>query len=117
MSIRTTFSPSSSLLMSPLEERAAAACRYPEMLIDLRPVIQATPYPLGIQLYCGDQSKLDAAHARNLAGIPRVEINYLTDYGAHDAISGLIARGEFEQVLHRFVTGAAGTDLVQADPA
>jgi hypothetical protein len=117
MSIRTTFSPSSSLLMSPLEERAIASCRYPEMLIDLRPVIEASTYPLSIQLYCGDRSKLDAAHAKNLAGIPRVEVNYLKDYGAHDAISGLIAAGEFERVLQRFVTGAAETDLVQAHRA
>ena len=117
MSIRTTFSPSNSMLMSPLEERAVAACRYPEMLIDLRPLIEATTYPPCIQLYCGDRSELDAAHARNLAGIPRVEVNYLKDYGAHDAISGLIAMGKFEQVLHRFVSGAAGADLVQADRA
>jgi hypothetical protein len=117
MSIRTTLSPSSRLPMPPLEERAVAACQYPEMLIDLRPFIQATEYPLCIQLYCGDQSELDAAHARNLAGIPRVEVNYLKDYEAHDAISGLIARGEFEQVLHKFVRGAAGADLVPAGPA
>jgi pimeloyl-ACP methyl ester carboxylesterase len=117
MSIRTTLSPSSRILMSPFEEQAVGACRYPEMLIDLRPFIQATTYPLCIQLYCGDRSELDAAHARNLAGIPRVEVNYLKDYEAHDAISGLIARGEFEQVLHRFVRGGAGANLVQADRA
>jgi hypothetical protein len=115
MSIRTTFSPSSRIPVSPVEERAAATCRYPEMLIDLRPFIQAATYPLSIQLYCGDRHKLDAAHARNLAGIPRVEVNFLKDYEAHDAICGLIARGQFEQVLHRFVTGAAGADLVPAD--
>ena len=110
MSIRTTLAPSSSTPISTVEQYAIQACKYPEMLVDLRPLVEACEYPRRIQLYCGDHSNLDLAHAHNLAEIPRVEINYLEWYKRHDAISGLIARGEFERMLQRFIEAPGSAD-------
>ena len=115
MSIRTTLDPGSPIQTSPFERYVIQVCRYPEMLIDLRPMVEASEYPRRIQLYCGDHNKIDIAHARNLAGIPRVEVRQIPGYRLHDAISGLIARGHFQHMLRDFVSGpAAAPSTVEA---
>jgi hypothetical protein len=108
MSIRTTLDPDSPIQTSPFERYVINVCRYPEMLMDLRPLVEASEFPRRIQLYCGDHNRLDIAHASNLAGIPRVEVRQLQGFRPHDTISGLIARGHFQQMLR---------DFVGADPA
>jgi hypothetical protein len=105
MSIRTDLSPSSPIQTSPFERFIIGACRDPGMLIDLRPVVEASKFPRRIQLYTGDENRTDVAHTENLRGIPRVEINYLESHKRHDAVSALIARGTFTEVLKRFVDG------------
>jgi hypothetical protein len=103
MSIRSTLSLNSKIPLLHYEERAVKECRSPELLGDLREVLAPRAYPERIQLYCGDKSRIDRANAENLAGLPRVKIWYLRDYQAHDVVSGLVARGQFENALRRLV--------------
>lgn len=107
MSIQTTLTPSDGASLPIYSKQAIKNCRYPEMLIDLRQALESSNYPQRIQLYCGDRNIVDRSHADNLGAIRRAEINYLKNYDAHDTISGLIARGEFEQVLQRLVMDPA----------
>jgi hypothetical protein len=102
MSIRTTLASKSSQ-MAPVLRYAVARCRDPSMLVNLRDMVVASDQPRRIQLYCGESNPVDRAHAENLQGIPRVDVIHLKAYRPHDAISGLIARGEFEPMLRRFV--------------
>jgi hypothetical protein len=96
--------------------RAIENCRYPEMLVNLRELLEKSEYPRRILLYCGEHNETDKAQAENLRGIPRVEINYLEGYRPHDAISGLIGRGQFERMLHRLVMGDSA-EAARSDPA
>jgi hypothetical protein len=113
MSIRTSLLPVGDRPQSALQTLLLKRCRDPSMIIDLRDKLEDSPFPRRLQLYCGANNKMDRAHAEHL--LPRAEITYLDDYQRHDAISGLIARGELGAMLERFLEepavarhGAAG---------
>jgi hypothetical protein len=76
----------------------------PHMFVDLKPVVASSHWPERIMLYCGEKNPVDPLHARHLAGLPNVEITMLENYAAHDMVSGLLAKGMFEQVLHSFIS-------------
>jgi len=103
MSIRSDLSPTSSIRMSVFERYVIKVCRYPEMLVDLRPLVERSDFPRRILLYTGDHSKTDIAHTNNLRGIPRVDITQIENCRQHDVVSDMIARGTFMQMLARLI--------------
>lgn len=103
MSIRTSLVPFKGFAPPPMQQRILERCRDPGMIIDLHDMLAASDYPSSVQLYCGEATNADRTHAEHLADIPRVEVQYLKEYRRHDVISGLIARGELDAMLKRFV--------------
>jgi pimeloyl-ACP methyl ester carboxylesterase len=102
MSIRTDLSPGTEL---PLAEffTGPELAAYPQMKIDLKPLLRRSRAPERIMLFCGDGNPVDLPHALHLADLPNVELTVLDGYVNHDVISGLLGRGLFEPVLHRFI--------------
>ena len=103
MSIRSDLSPSSPIMTLPFERYVLKVCKDPEMLVNLRPLVEASDFPRRIQLYTGDALKIDLDHTENLRGIPRVKITYLDAHYRHDVVGGLIARGLFAGVLRHLI--------------
>jgi hypothetical protein len=107
LSIRTDFSHRAESLTNDFAARVLGKGIDEGLLIDMRPYLAGRPYPLAGLLVCGDGHPVDVAHANNLAALPRFAVVRLDEYQHHDVVSGLLARGQFEAVLARFMGGAA----------
>jgi hypothetical protein len=103
MSIRTDLSPGTKLPLGDFFKRPVVRETAPHMLVDLKPLLAASPHPKRIILFCGDGNLIDRAHVEHVADLPNVEVAMLENYGAHDVVPGILAIGKFEEVLHRFV--------------
>jgi pimeloyl-ACP methyl ester carboxylesterase len=101
-SIRSDLSSGSSLPMGDFFRNPALEA-YPQMKIDLKPLLAYNAWPERIMLFCGEDNPVDLPHAMHLADLPNVELTMLAGYGYHDVISGLLGRGMFEDVLKRFI--------------
>jgi hypothetical protein len=102
MSIRTKLERSPDRL-TPGAQRLLERCRDPGMFVDLKDLLASSEYPRSVQLYCGELHQRDRMQAERLESIPRTQIHLLPGYRLHNPISGLIARGEFHQMLRRFM--------------
>ena len=71
MSVMTTLAPSNTFPKSHIANHMVSGCLYPEMLIDLRPKIEASEYPQSIHLYRGDLNTFDRAHMEISPEFPR----------------------------------------------
>jgi hypothetical protein len=94
-------------LSSERSRRAHSWCKDPQLLVNLRQLVQEAESPPRIQLYCGELNATDREQAENMRGLPTVEIHFLAGDAAHDSVSGLLARGSFDMVLKRFVPDQA----------
>lgn len=103
MSVRTDLDPVGTIPTSPFERYVIKSCRDPGMLINLRPMLEASAYPKRVLLHVGDRNAIDIAHADNLQGLPRVEVTQIKNHQQHDTVSGMIARGTFMEMLRTFV--------------
>ena len=101
-SIRSDLSADSSLPMGDFF-RSPTLDAFPQMKIDLKPLLAYNAWPERIMLFCGEDNPVDLPHALHLADLPNVEITTLAGYAYHDVISGLLGRGMFEDVLRRFI--------------
>lgn len=107
MSIRTDLSVDSRLPIGDFFKRPELWEAVPDMMVDLKPMLAASRWPERVTLYSGDTNPVDRPHALHIADLPNVEVNLLENHDQHDVISGLLARGDFEAVLRRFVYGEA----------
>jgi hypothetical protein len=101
-SIRSDLSADSSLPIGNFF-RSPTLDAFPQMKIDLKPLLAYNAWPERIMLFCGEDNPVDLPHAMHLADLPNVEITTLAGYAYHDVISGLLGRGMFEDVLRRFI--------------
>jgi pimeloyl-ACP methyl ester carboxylesterase len=107
MSIRSTLARTGDEPFTPFAKDLVERCKDPSMFVDLADLLPASEYPRSIQLYCGEHNAKDRFQAERLTHIPRVEIVSVPGYRLHNPISGLIARGQFEGMLRKFVGTAA----------
>jgi hypothetical protein len=114
MSVMTTLAESDGLPKSPLAVYMARGCRDPDMLLNLRPLLEGSGYPQRVLLYCGALNEFDKAHMENLSGIRRVELRYLENFKPHNVVSGMIARGEFGSVLRDLISDSTDNATVAA---
>lgn len=102
-SIRSDLSRTSTLspgLLMTEEVRSDIPRKY---LTDLRPLLMEREFPRSGRIYFGEHSRLDADHAKRLAGNKRVDV--LKVNGAnHSVMSSLIGNGEFGAVLRSVLT-------------
>jgi hypothetical protein len=107
MSIRSTLARSTDEPLTPFAKDLVERCKDPSMFVDLADLLADSEYPRSIQLYCGEHNTKDRFQAERLTHIPRAEIVSVPGYRLHNPISGLIARGQFEAMLQKFVRTAA----------
>ncbi len=107
LSIRTDLSESSPIPVGDFFKRPYLRAAAPHMMVDLKPLLRASPWPERIVLYSGDGNPVDRPHAEHLADLPNVEVNLLPNHVQHDIVSALLIRGDFESVLRDFVDGPA----------
>lgn len=101
-SIRSDLSPASPLPIGGIFHSPALNA-YPEMKIDLKPLLAHNDWPERIMLFTGEENPVDLPHALHLADLPNVELTILAGHSYHDVISGLLARDQFDAVLKRFL--------------
>ncbi len=104
LSIRTDMSGKHQL--GSYERQAIDKSDHKSVAIDLRPYLAERAAPGRIYLCCGDANMTDREHTEHLRGLPNVTVDLVEGYRLHDPMMGLLARGEFEGLLQRFVTGA-----------
>jgi hypothetical protein len=104
--IKTILGTDPRLGLNKLEREAVARCSDPGILKDLRRFLADSGQPERVTLFAGDGAKLDIAHAEHLRGLRQVKIRYLSEYDHHNVVPGLIARGQFEDVLREFLVPA-----------
>src|SRR5262249_61929109 len=102
-SIRTDLSPGTTLPVSRFFRSPALEPFAAEMAVDLKPLLSYNAWPERIMLFCGEDNPADLPHTMHLADLPNVEVTTLAGYDNHDVISGLLARGLFEDELKRFI--------------
>jgi len=105
MSIRTDLSDDSPIPVGEFFRRPQLRTVAPHMLVDLKPLLEASPWPERIILYSGDANPVDRPHAEHLADLPNVAVNLLPNHLQHDVVSALLIRGDLEAVLRDFVYG------------
>jgi hypothetical protein len=104
MSIRTDLSMKTALNNFELHNVGTSQDR--SLFINLRDKIERDPWPKRVFLVTGDLNPIDRAHAENLDGLANVKIHYLRNYRAHDVLPGLLAAGQFDDVLNEFLADA-----------
>jgi hypothetical protein len=109
LSIRTDLSENSPIPVGEFFRRPYLRRAAPHMMVDLKPMLRASPWPERVILYSGDGNPVDRPHAEHLADLPNVEVNLLPNHVQHDVVSALLIRGDFEAVLRDFVDGPPGT--------
>lgn len=97
-SIRSDLSEDSSLSPGFLLTEEARAEIPKRFLTDLRPLLVESGFPRGGRVYFGAQSRLDADHAKRLAGNELVDVVQVNDAN-HSVLSSLIGNGEFGAIL------------------
>jgi hypothetical protein len=107
LSIRTDFSRRPNSIANDFARRFANTKVDESLLIDMRGYLADKPFPRTGILVCGEGHPVDVAHADNLAALPNFKVVKLSEYGHHDSVSGLLARGQFETVLAEFMGEAA----------
>lgn len=106
LSIRTELKPNTRLPLLPIERSAMERCKDRHLLGSLREYLSTRTSPRMVTLLCGDGSKSDLPHAHNMQGVPRVNVGYVSEYSEHNVVPGLIARGQFEDILRQYLVPA-----------
>jgi pimeloyl-ACP methyl ester carboxylesterase len=107
MSIRTDLSENSPIPVGDFFKRPELRAAAPHLMVDLKPLLRASPWPERIILYSGDGNPIDRPHAEHLADLPNATVNLLPNHALHDVVSALLIRGDLEAVLRDFVYGGA----------
>ncbi len=105
LSIRTDLSEGSPIPVGDFFKRPILREVAPHLMVDLKPLLRASPWPERIVLYSGDTNPIDRPHAEHIADLPNVELNFLPNHIQHDIVSALLIRGDLEEVLRDFVEG------------
>lgn len=101
-SIRTDLNPDTNLRLDRYSRRAELRQAVGPMLRDLKPLLAEQRGPeLGV-LYYGDGTEIDAGHARHLEDLPNFIVKRLPAT-RHNTIISLLADGQFERTMRRFV--------------
>ena len=108
MSIRTDLSDGSPIPVGDFFKKPELREVAPHMLIDLKPMLRASPWPERVILYSGDGNPVDRPHAEHLADLPNVTLHLLPNHVQHDVVAALLIRGDLEAVLRDFVYGEGG---------
>lgn len=101
-SVRTDLSPASPLPTDRYVMRKALRDAAAAHLIDLKPMLRQRASPKRGILYYGNLARIDVAHARHLADLPRF-IAKEVPHTWHNTIVTLLADGTFEGILRRFL--------------
>jgi len=75
----------------------------PEMLINLRTLLEDHPSPPKIHLYYGDEMKEDHGHATNLDGIPGTTLIPEAGFGNHHIAGKLLAEGRLANIIRHAI--------------
>jgi hypothetical protein len=70
MSITADLSPGTKLPLGDFFKRPVVRETAPHMLVDLEPLLAASPHPKRIMLLCGDSNPIDRAHVEHVADLP-----------------------------------------------
>jgi hypothetical protein len=106
LGITSDFSPDGTMAARRIGAELMEACADKSLLINLRTYLADKPYPRRALIVCGDGHADDVTQAENLRGLPRFEVLYLPRFNSHGVVMGLLARGQFESVLSRFLGDA-----------
>lgn len=102
LSVRTDLDPRSALANDRYASRDGLRAAAPDLMVDLKPVLEKSAFPrLGV-LYYGARNRIDAAHARHLEGVRNFKVNGLPD-ARHNTVMSLLAEGRFDAVIRKFV--------------
>lgn len=75
----------------------------PELLGNLRDVVQRAPRPPRVLLHYGDAMPVDVFHAENFADLPTAQLFPMPGIARHDIAAQLLAEGRLEQVIREAI--------------
>jgi hypothetical protein len=94
----TDLSPGSALALDRLAGGLRERGEHPEMLIDLRPYLEARQFPGRATIHCSSANRLDFAHSDHLRGLRGVRLEFI-ESASHNVVQHLVADGTFANVL------------------
>jgi hypothetical protein len=94
----TDLSSGSTLPLDRLARGLRERAEHPEMLIDLRPYLEARQHPGTTTIYCSSANRLDFAHSDHLRGVRGVRLEFI-ESASHNVVQHLVANGTFADVL------------------